>query len=96
MPTLKGEFGAGARAPVCELMVNGVSAGVQWYGRRVYRIGNLLKSGANVLEVRVTTSMGNYMKTLKDNGVAQKWTNEKRQDQPIQSMGLLGPVRLYN
>jgi len=47
------------------------------------------------LEVKVTTSMGNYMKTLKDNGVAQKWTNERRQDQPIQSMGLLGPVRLY-
>jgi len=86
----------GRVAGVCELMVNGVSAGVQWYGRRVYRIGNLLKSGANVLEIKVTTSMGNYMKTLKDNGVAQKWTNEKRQDQPIQSMGLLGPVRLYN
>jgi len=85
----------GRVAGVCELMVNGVSAGVQWYGRRVYRIGNLLKSGANVLEIKVTTSMGNYMKTLKDNGVAQKWTNEKRQDQPIQSMGLLGPVILY-
>jgi hypothetical protein len=86
----------GKVAGICELTVNGHAAGVQWYGRRVYRIGNLLQSGPNVLEIKVTTTMGNYMKTLKDNGVAQKWTNEKRQDQPIQSMGLLGPVRLYN
>jgi hypothetical protein len=55
----------------------------------------LLQSGENVLEIRVVTTMGNYMKTLKDNGVAQYWTNEKRKDQPIQSMGLLGPVILY-
>jgi hypothetical protein len=86
----------GKVAGICELTVNGHAAGVQWYGRRVYRIDNLLQSGQNVLEIKVTTTMGNYMKTLKDNGVAQKWTNEKRQDQPIQSMGLLGPVLLYN
>jgi len=45
--------------------------------------------------VKVATSMGNYMKTLKDNPVAQYWTNEKRKDQPIQSMGLIGPVTIY-
>jgi len=85
----------GKVAGVSALSVNGRDAGVQWYGRRVYRIDGLLQSGQNVLEIKVVTTMGNYMKTLKDNGIAQKWTNEKRQDQPIQSMGLLGPVILY-
>jgi hypothetical protein len=86
----------GKVAGISGLTVNGKDAGIQWYGRRVYRIDNLLQSGPNILEVKVVTTMGNYMKTLKDNGVAQKWTNEKRQDQPIQSMGLLGPVILYS
>jgi hypothetical protein len=39
--------------------------------------------------------MGNYMKTLTDNKTAQKFTNQKTKDQPIQSMGLIGPVTLY-
>ncbi|HEY4289989.1 MAG TPA: glycosyl hydrolase [Puia sp.] len=85
----------GKVAGISGLTVNGKDAGIQWYGRRVYRIDNLLQSGQNLLEIKVVTTMGNYIKTLKDNGIAQKWTNEKRQDQPIQSMGLLGPVQLY-
>jgi hypothetical protein len=39
--------------------------------------------------------MVNYMKTLKDNVVAQYWTNQKKKDQPLQSMGLAGPVTIY-
>ena len=35
------------------------------------------------------------MKTLKNNPTAQKWTNTKNKVQPIQSMGLVGPVTLY-
>jgi hypothetical protein len=85
----------GKVAGVSGLTVNGRDAGIQWFGRRVYRIDSLLQSGPNTIEIKVVTTMGNYMKTLKDNGIAQKWTNEKRQDQPIQSMGLLGPVILY-
>jgi len=80
---------------ISDVTINGRTAGVQWYGARIFDIGNLLKKGENSLEIRVVTVMGNYMKTLKDNLVAQYWTNEKRKDQPIQSMGLLGPVSLY-
>jgi len=43
----------------------------------------------------VTTTMGNYMKTLTDNPTAQKFTVLKTKDQPIQSMGLAGPVTIY-
>jgi hypothetical protein len=76
---------------VSELSVNGVSKGVQWYGRRVF----LLEKGANRVEIRVTATMGNYLKTLTKNPIAQYWTNEKRKDQPIQSMGMAGPVTIY-
>jgi hypothetical protein len=34
------------------------------------------------------------MKTLKDNQTAQYWTNNARKAQPIQSMGLVGPVTI--
>jgi hypothetical protein len=80
---------------VNEAILNGKALGVKWYGRRIYPITGVVQSGRNVLEVKVVTSMGNYMKTLKNNPVAQYWTNEKRKDQPIQSMGLIGPVTIY-
>lgn len=76
------------------LNVNGKDMGVQWYGRRIYAIKDVLQNGTNSIEIKVITSMGNYMKSLKDNSIAQYWTNEKRKDQPIQSMGLLGPVTI--
>ncbi|MHA4806596.1 glycosyl hydrolase [Flavitalea flava] len=85
----------GKVAGVSELTVNGKQAGVQWFGRRIHRVGELLQTGSNSVEIKVVTVMGNYLKTLKDNPVAQYWTNEKRKDQPIQSLGLIGPVTIY-
>ncbi len=79
---------------VSELIVNGKSLGIQWYGRRIYPVKDAIQNGNNTIEIKVITTMGNYMKTLKDNPIAQYWTNEKRKDQPIQSMGLIGPVTL--
>lgn len=76
------------------LSVNNKPLGVQWYGRHIYSLSNAVQTGLNTVEIKVVTTMGNYMKTLKDNGIAQYWTNEKRKDQPIQSMGLAGPVTL--
>jgi hypothetical protein len=78
-----------------ELKVNGNDCGIKWYGRRIYRIGEFLKPGINDIEIKVVTSMGNYMKSLTDNPIAQYWTNEKNKIQPVQSMGLIGPVTLY-
>jgi hypothetical protein len=40
--------------------------------------------------------MGNYIQTLKDeNPIAQKWTARPGRIQPKQSMGMAGPVTLY-
>ena len=78
-----------------ELKVNGISCGVKWYGRRIYSAGAYLHRGANEIEVTVTTSMGNYMKSLTDNPIAQYWTNAGNKNQPLQSMGMTGPVKFY-
>ena len=78
-----------------ELRVNGRSCGVKWYGRRIYSAGAYLHQGANEIEITVTTSMGNYMKSLTDNPIAQYWTNAGSKNQPLQSMGMIGPVKFY-
>lgn len=80
---------------ISELRVNGRDCGVKWFGRRIFKIKDHLVSGTNLIEIKVTTTMGNYMKSLTDNPIAQYWTNEKNKIQPLQSMGLLGPVTLY-
>ncbi|MBD0331206.1 MAG: glycoside hydrolase family 2 [Chitinophagaceae bacterium] len=80
---------------VSELFVNGMNAGAKWYGRRVYPVGKFIKSGNNAIEIKIVTTMGNYLKNLTDNRIAQFWTNEGRTTQPLQSTGLLGPVTIY-
>ena len=78
---------------IAEVKVNGRLAGVQWFGDRVIDVEGMLHAGANTIEVKVTTLMGNYMHTLKDNKVAQRYVIKR--NHPLRSMGLLGPVRLY-
>ena len=80
---------------VCELFLNGKSQGVKWYGDRIYKLTDGLINGKNSIEVRVITTMGNYMQTLKENKTAQKYTNRPGREQLIQSMGIVGPVKLY-
>jgi hypothetical protein len=80
---------------VSELVINGINAGAKWYGRRVYDVRGLLRDGNNAIEIKIVTTMGNYMKSLTDNKIAQYWTNEGRKIQPLQPVGLLGPVTIY-
>nr|WP_121273187.1 glycosyl hydrolase [Pedobacter schmidteae] len=80
---------------IAEVIVNGENLGVKWYGRRAYAIGNLLKTGVNHIEIKVTTVMLNYMKSLTENATAQYWSNNIKKEQPLQSMGLVGPVNLF-
>ena len=86
---------AGKVYGLCIAVVNGKDIGIRWYGRRIYDITDYIREGTNELEIKVVTSMGNYMKSLKDNPIAQYWTNEKNKVQPLQSMGLIGPVTIY-
>jgi hypothetical protein len=80
---------------VNQLLINGQPCDIKWFGNRIYDITDKLHQGENTIEVIVTTTMGNYMKTLTDNPTAQKYTMRKNREQPIVSMGLVGPVTLY-
>jgi hypothetical protein len=80
---------------VSELSVNGKNLGATWWGRRIYRIADYIKAGNNTVEIKIITTMGNYLKSLTDNKIAQYWTNEGNKVQPVQSIGLLGPVIIY-
>lgn len=83
----------GKVADICELKINGRDAGMQWFGRRIYDISSLVKPGENTIEVKVTTLMGNYVRTLKQSKVALRFVINRKQ--PLVSAGLIGPVRLY-
>jgi hypothetical protein len=78
---------------ISELEVNGQPLGFKWYGRHIYELKGALKIGENTIKIKVTTVLGNYVKSLKDNPVAQQWTIVK--PQPLYSMGLVGPVNLF-
>jgi len=81
---------------IAELMVNGQKIGTTWYGRNAFVLNNILKKGSNIIEIKVTTVMLNYMKSLTENATAQYWANNsKRKEQPLQSMGMVGPVNLF-
>lgn len=83
----------GKVADICSLRVNGKDCGVKWFGRRIYDIGGLLHEGENTLEITVTTLLGNYVQTLKDEPVAQRFLF--RRNNPLVPAGLIGPVVLY-
>lgn len=75
---------------ISEVLINGKSLGIKWYGFHIHDLKDALINGKNHIEIRITTVMGNYVKSLKDNQVAQRWTGRQKD----QSMGLIGPVKL--
>jgi hypothetical protein len=77
---------------ITEVIVNGHSLGVKWYGDRIFPLEDTLKAGANEVVVRVTTVLGNYAKSLGNtNPTTHIWTRR----QPWYPSGLAGPVVLY-
>ena len=82
---------------VSEVFLNGQSLGVQYFGRRYYDLSEAVHEGQNDLEIRVTTTMGNYLKTIsrEENPTTWIYVNHPKRDQPLQPMGLIGPINLY-
>jgi len=78
---------------IAEVSVNGKPAGLHWYGNAVLEVGGLLTPGTNTIEVKVTTLMSNYLQTLKDNRMVQRFV--LRRKTPLMPAGLIGPVVLY-
>jgi hypothetical protein len=75
---------------VSEVRLNGRSLGVRWWGRHLYDVKGAILKGRNVLEVEVTTTLGNRMRALKHDAVAHAWA---WWFPPIPA-GLVGPVQL--
>jgi hypothetical protein len=59
---------------VTEVYINGRKAGTCWYGKPHFRIDSLISKGENTLEIRYTSVLGNYVRTLKENPTALRWT----------------------
>ncbi len=79
---------------IAELRINGQDAGLRWWGDSTFETGGLLHPGDNEIEIRVTTMMGNYVRSLgKENNAARRFI--LRRDHPLVSAGLLGPVTFY-
>lgn len=75
---------------VSEIEVNDQKTGGQWYSTPVHDISKLVRKGTNTIRIKLITNLGNYMKSLEDNEIAQIWTG----GQPFYPMGLIGPVRI--
>jgi hypothetical protein len=61
---------------VTEVYINGTYAGLNWYGQPCFKISGLLKPGINQIEIKYTTLLSNYVRTLNDNPVAMRWTKD--------------------
>ena len=87
-------FDLGAVYDICELIVNGESCGVKWYGERIYdNVAPHMRPGNNTITVKVTTTLNNYIHTLTDNGVVQHFVLKR--NVPTTSAGLVGPVAFF-
>ncbi len=84
-------FDLGKVYDICELIVNGESCGVKWYGERIYdNVAPHLHPGDNTIVIKVTTTLNNYVHTLTDDGVVQHFVLKR--NVPTTPAGLLGPV----
>ena len=83
-------LGLGTVHGVSSVRLNGKALGTRWWGRHLYDASGALARGRNVLKVEVTTTLGNRMRSLKDNPVARSWAWWF----PPIPMGLVGPVQL--
>jgi len=75
---------------ISAVRLNGRPLGVRWYGRHLYDASGALVRGRNVLEVEVTTTLGNLMRTRENDAATRRWA---WWFPPIPA-GLVGPVRL--
>jgi len=77
---------------LAQVTLNGHDVGTRWWGPPRYDPGKALRQGCNHLEIRMPTVLANYCRSLQDNPMAHVWTQKQQHNE---SIGLLGPVRLY-
>lgn len=86
-----------ARIPadhICELYVNGHLCDTRWFGDSKMTIDpSALHPGTNTIEIKLTTTLTNYVHTLVDDKVIQHFVIKR--NVPTSPLGLQGMVSLY-
>lgn len=59
---------------ITEVCLNGKQLGTNWYGKPQFPLNDVLLNGENRLEIKYTTVLSNYARSLKDNPTAERWT----------------------
>ena len=77
---------------VTEVFLNGERVGMNWYGKPVFQVGSAVKKGENLLEIKYTTVLSNYVMSLENNPTAARWTKGYE----IIPIGLEGEVSFYD
>ncbi len=67
---------------ITELYINDVKTGKRWYGKATYEIENYLKKGENKIEIKYTTVLANYCKSL-NNPLTNRWTRNYKDLKPL-------------
>ena len=79
---------------ICELKVNGIECGTVWFGDRDVHIpAGVFHPGDNTIEIKVTTTLNNYVHTLVDDKVMQHYVFKR--NIPTTPAGLVGPVLFW-
>ena len=87
-------FDFGEVYDICELIVNGESCGVKWYGERIYdNVAPHLHPGDNTIVIKVTTTLNNYVHTLTDDKVIQHYIFKR--NVPTTPAGLVGQIAFF-
>jgi hypothetical protein len=76
-----------------EVMLNGETLGLSWWGNNQFELKRSLRIGKNKLEIKVTTLLANYCSALKENKTTQLWTSKYSDKKPVKC-GLAGKVYL--
>ena len=58
---------------ISAVRLNGQDLGVRWYGRHLYDTRGALVKGRNVLEIQVTTTLGNLMRSRENDAATKRW-----------------------
>lgn len=93
----KGDFilDLGEVYDIAQVELNGESLGACWWGEKQYNLGDKLIIGENHLYIQVTTTLFNYVQSLKENKIVEYWL-KRRADTGLVPAGLVGPVTIWN
>ncbi|MBR9999065.1 MAG: hypothetical protein KFF73_08845 [Cyclobacteriaceae bacterium] len=87
------ELELGSIHDLAEVVINGKTIGVDWYGNKTFSLNGSLIRGNNELEIRVVNTLLNYcISRRNDPGIAY-WLDRYREKPEIAPTGLMGPVK---